>query len=300
VVVGWELDLRADGRFRLLTDDDMDLLCELRGKYAVRGDELTLKFAGGREWTADSDVTPDKLTLTFWGEKPDWRWHIVLERSSDPIPALRKLTPLPRTLQEATALLISEFPAADREYVLGMPEQDLIQFHFSWGVGIRNGLGLWRGNKELLRSCGSVRMHPDEASGVIIHAVWKTLRDQTDPELARALNRQNNTARAVVLGAQDFEEKTLSQFVSVLNEHIESFIQANGSRGDYTDFRVVLGEGMDADERIGLEAIKKRRATVADYVRWISLGGLWLQVLNRPPEMILRKYPRREETDAAE
>ena len=300
VEVGWELDLRADGRFRLLTDDDMDLLCELRGRYTVKGDELLLRFDGGRRWSADSEVSPNRLTLTFWDERPDWCWRIVLERSSKPIPALRKLPPLPRTLQEATALLISELPPADREYVLSVPEEDLDLFHFSWGVGIRNGLGLWRGNRELLRSCGSTRMPPDEASRVIIHAVWRTLSEQASPELVRALDRQNNTSRAVVLGAQDFEDKTLSQFVGVLNERIGKFIQAKGGRSGYANFRVVLGEGVDGNVRTGLESIENRRATVADYIRWVSFGGLWLQVLNRPPEMILRMRPEREEPDATE
>ncbi len=56
---------------------------------------------------------------------------------------------------------------------------DLIKFHHGWGTGIRNDLGLWRGNTSLRESCGGARMHPDSASRVIIHAVWKRLQSET-------------------------------------------------------------------------------------------------------------------------
>jgi hypothetical protein len=41
------------------------------------------------------------------------------------------------------------------------------------GQGIRNGFGLWAGNKMLLQSCGSEDMNPDEASQIIIEALKK-------------------------------------------------------------------------------------------------------------------------------
>jgi len=44
-------------------------------------------------------------------------------------------------------------------------------------MGIRNSLGLWRGNEKLLESCGQgKRVHPDECSMVIIEAVWTILQ----------------------------------------------------------------------------------------------------------------------------
>jgi uncharacterized protein DUF6794 len=52
-------------------------------------------------------------------------------------------------------------------------------------MGIRNAFGLWQGNAALLKSCAEARygpgpdamfMHPDDASGVIIEAVWRRLQ----------------------------------------------------------------------------------------------------------------------------
>jgi hypothetical protein len=63
---------------------------------------------------------------------------------------------------------------ASKEVVRSTKEDDLVLLHFSWGIGIRNGFGLWSGNSALLESTGS--WHPDDASSVIIEAVWKRLR----------------------------------------------------------------------------------------------------------------------------
>jgi len=59
----------------------------------------------------------------------------------------------------------------DKEIIKNAPKEDLIRFHHAWGTGMRNEFGLWGGNKELLASCGSTDMHPDDASMVIIEAV---------------------------------------------------------------------------------------------------------------------------------
>lgn len=69
------------------------------------------------------------------------------------------------------------------------PERDLINFHFGWGMSIRNELGLWQGNKELLRSCGSKKMHPDDASMVIIKAVRRKRQNMNNPDDVQKLFR---------------------------------------------------------------------------------------------------------------
>jgi hypothetical protein len=63
--------------------------------------------------------------------------------------------------------------------VRGTPRGDLIRFHHGWGTGIRNAFGLWGGNRALLDSCGGG--HPDDASMVIIEAVWKHLHETSGP-----------------------------------------------------------------------------------------------------------------------
>ena len=45
--------------------------------------------------------------------------------------------------------------------------------HFAWAVNMRNEFGMWQGNNELIKSCGS--NNPDDASMKIVKAVWKEL-----------------------------------------------------------------------------------------------------------------------------
>ncbi len=56
-------------------------------------------------------------------------------------------------------------------------KRDLILFHHRWGTGIRNSLGLWRGNEKLLASCGHGKpVHPDDCSIVSVETAWTLLQ----------------------------------------------------------------------------------------------------------------------------
>jgi len=95
----------------------------------------------------------------------------------------------PRTVEEAVEQLMSSMSEEDKERLRNMPEEDLILLHMGLGLEIRNTLGLGQGNKELLESCGlrsmpdsayddflPMQVHPDDASGVIVEALWKALQ----------------------------------------------------------------------------------------------------------------------------
>jgi len=88
------------------------------------------------------------------------------------------MTTWPKTVEEAVNQLISSLSEVDKQTVKNTPESKLIWSHFDWATGIRIEFGLWNGNKELLASCRSVDMHPDDASMVIIKAVWKRLQEK--------------------------------------------------------------------------------------------------------------------------
>src|SRR5262249_1328915 len=114
----------------------------------------------------------------------------------------------------------------DQERLRSMREEDLIDLHFSLGMGIRNTFPIW-GNEPLLRSCTLERrprieaemkkalanargdkraenairelfgrllqqesVHPDDDSGLIIHAAWERLQSKHTDALART-----NTSR---------------------------------------------------------------------------------------------------------
>jgi len=78
-----------------------------------------------------------------------------------------------RTLEEAVDRCLREFSEEDKRCLVETPEEDLSKFHHGWGAGIRNAW-LHGGNIELMRSCGT--WMPDEASQVIIRAVWNALK----------------------------------------------------------------------------------------------------------------------------
>lgn len=64
----------------------------------------------------------------------------------------------------------------EQQRIAQLKQDDLIRLHFSWGAKIRNEYGLWDGtNQKLLNSCGT--SSPDDASGVIIEQLWRTLRN---------------------------------------------------------------------------------------------------------------------------
>jgi len=63
-----------------------------------------------------------------------------------------------------------------------MPEEDLINLHFSLGMAIRNAFGLHKPGSKLLASCNNNEIynsvHPGNVSGVIIHALWTKLTQE--------------------------------------------------------------------------------------------------------------------------
>ena len=72
---------------------------------------------------------------------------------------------------------------ANLELLRGMDDGELNGLHFSLGMSIRNELGLWSGNDELVAACGV--SHPDDASGVILRALRDHLVETATPEQRR-------------------------------------------------------------------------------------------------------------------
>src|SRR5262245_40518534 len=94
----------------------------------------------------------------------------IPERTMDVTPR-----PLPQTLDEAVDYLLAGMDEDGRSTLLGIHDpRELGQVHFGWGMGIRNGFGLWVSNPELCKALGDV--HPDTMSTTIIRAVWLRLR----------------------------------------------------------------------------------------------------------------------------
>ena len=87
-----------------------------------------------------------------------------------------KNTKLPETVDEAVSQILDRMSENDKKTLKNTKKEDLKKFHFGWGMGIRNGFGLWNPDSPLLKSMGGV--YPDDASGVIIEVVWKKLQEK--------------------------------------------------------------------------------------------------------------------------
>jgi hypothetical protein len=86
----------------------------------------------------------------------------------------------PETIDEAVERLVAELPLKDKNTIANMVESDLVDLHFSLGIGIRNKF-LYPKNEKLLESCRQEAddkyLHWDQASTVIIKKLWEKLRD---------------------------------------------------------------------------------------------------------------------------
>lgn len=82
----------------------------------------------------------------------------------------------PTSVAEAVRDIVLRLPEKDKNLVRGTKKEDLIKFHHGWGTDIRNYYGLWRGNDKLIVSACGKPCHPDDASMVLIEAVWTALQ----------------------------------------------------------------------------------------------------------------------------
>jgi len=87
---------------------------------------------------------------------------------------------LPKTVDEAVDILVPNMPLKDKVIIANMTKGELTSLHMTLGTYIRNRFGLWTGNKALLDSCRSYSglddIHTDDASSIIIRALWDKLR----------------------------------------------------------------------------------------------------------------------------
>jgi hypothetical protein len=82
----------------------------------------------------------------------------------------------PTTLSDAVKHITERLSEDDKRLLRETTKAGLIKFHHGWGTGIRNGFGLWRGNDKLIQSACGNPCHPDNASMVIMEAVWAALQ----------------------------------------------------------------------------------------------------------------------------
>lgn len=227
-------EFRADGTYRVL-DGFGGFQRQFGGRWSLAKGVLRI------EGTSQDGFRREGANLRrLWEGKPD-----KLFTPSNSVPEkIAALSPLPKSVDEAVAALKDKLSEANLEQISLMREEDLIGLHFGLGTWIRNAFGLWGGNGELLASCGSADMHPDDASGIIIHALWKSLRDaRPDASLRVELERR------LALPVRPFSVRklTCAQFVEKLNEAMGVALAAAGEPADSVRFVAVNSPGVSAD-----------------------------------------------------
>ena len=88
----------------------------------------------------------------------------------------------PRTHEAAVSLMIEKLSHDWKETIAATDYSKLVNLNRLLGMGIRNYLGLWRGNEELMKSCLQLRkmvqLDPDVVSLIIIEEIWKRLNEK--------------------------------------------------------------------------------------------------------------------------
>jgi hypothetical protein len=82
----------------------------------------------------------------------------------------------PLTVDGAVTRLLAEMSEADKAAFRAKKKEQLIDYHFSLGLYIRNYYGLNGNNYSLMADCHTDI--PDGASMVIIEAAWQRLQSQ--------------------------------------------------------------------------------------------------------------------------
>jgi len=80
----------------------------------------------------------------------------------------------PTTVDAAVRLLMSLVEEAEKTKIAAMCDEDLYRLHFGLGVWIRNNMGFYAGNDQLLKATHEI--DADDASMVIIRAFRDNIR----------------------------------------------------------------------------------------------------------------------------
>jgi len=105
---------------------------------------------------------------------PDEPLEYIRAPWTAPIPFIEIM---PKTIDEAVDWIIDRMDKDNRAKFLEIAETrvGVLIFHHGFGTYVRNSLGLWQRNNELIEACGS--FDPDGASGKILEAVWDKLTE---------------------------------------------------------------------------------------------------------------------------
>lgn len=126
-----------------------------------------LLFSCGEE---SDDTNSSDQNKTAFVSLPDLQNNTEIPKKSYPHGFPEKM---PDTVEKAIDILKSVLTEEQKEELAKTKKKDLINYHFTLGMWIRNNFGLWQKNSPL-RDDLEVD-HPDDASMEMIERLWKEL-----------------------------------------------------------------------------------------------------------------------------
>lgn len=173
----WQITFDANGSFSMIRDEGFGIAEPSTGTYSINKESLQLRKQSAKK-VESYKIDTSKVGHLALSHR---EFTVTFVRSSEPHPELVDMPGPPKTLKEAIGTLQILLPPEVLRTIAGTRRDNLGRFHMGLGQYIRNGFGLWRDNTELIRDInGGELMHPDNASGLILQAVWDELHKDED------------------------------------------------------------------------------------------------------------------------
>jgi hypothetical protein len=84
----------------------------------------------------------------------------------------------PRTLNQALDTLLAKLPPETIADIQQSSEADMVEYHFTLGLSIRNCWGLWSGGPLYSHFHKLGLFHPDDMSAIILTSLWRRIHGQ--------------------------------------------------------------------------------------------------------------------------
>ena len=83
----------------------------------------------------------------------------------------------PKTINDAITIILNILSPEEKEKLKNAQPEDLSSYHFGLGLWIRNNLGFYDGNEELIEDIkqGNNFVHPDDLSSILIEKTKEKL-----------------------------------------------------------------------------------------------------------------------------
>jgi len=90
---------------------------------------------------------------------------------------IKPVTNYPSTIPAAVDAVLDDLPRETLDQIASAGSDELIKMHLIVGSHLRNTLGLWAGNPDLLNACG--KPHPNRCRGSTAEdSIWRSNRSR--------------------------------------------------------------------------------------------------------------------------